>query len=127
MKIIDAGVLIGSLRQHDEYHREAESLLSRHGDASTTDWIIAEVVEFIRRKDGCKSAALAGRRLLGLGIEIIRPELPDLSEALGIMEKYGNLSFVDASTVAALSLFEEKSVLSFDSGFDRVKGIKRIF
>ena len=127
MKIADSSFIIALFNKDDEYHRQAEKLLASNQNVAITQAILWEVVEYFGRKKGNKAAADAGRAILKAGIPLLDANPDVCRNGLDLMEKYAKLSYCDAISVAVLSGFKEKQIISFDSDFDFVPGIERIF
>ncbi len=60
-----------------------------------------------------------------LGLDIIRPSLKEIDEAIKISEKH-KLDFDDSLVVSCMVNNNIKKLISFDGDFDKVKIIKRI-
>jgi predicted nucleic acid-binding protein len=126
MKIADSSFLIALLDKHDQYHSQARGLQKTNQNIAITTAILWETVEYFIRKEGNRSGTDAGNRILDSNIPVLETGLAVYKSSLGIMEKYPKLSYCDAISVAALTGFKEKQIISFDSDFDLVPGIERI-
>lgn len=127
MKIADSCVLIALFDKDDKYHQQAEELLKAHQNIAITSPILWEIVEFFIRKKGNKAGTDMGNRIFNAKIQVLETDMMVYKNSLGIMEKYTQLSYCDAISVTVLSSFKEKQIISFDSDFDLVPGIERIY
>lgn len=59
--------------------------------------------------------------------EVLAVELEDVEAARGLLREHEGLSARDALHVAVMKRHGVRRVMSFDSGFDRVEGIERIW
>jgi len=126
MKIADSSFIIALFDKYDQYHSQAKELQKTNQNIAVTPSILWETVEYFNRKRGNTYGADAGNRIIDAKIPIIEMDRTTYKNSLGIMEKYPKLSYCDAMSVAALSGFKEKQIISFDSDFDFVPGIERI-
>ena len=127
MKIADSSFLIALFDKYDQYHSQAKELQKVNPNIAITSAILWETVEYFIRKEGNKSGTDAGKRIFDSRIPILETDLTVYKNSLDVMEKYAQLSYCDAISVVALSGFKEKQIISFDSDFDLVPGIERIF
>ncbi len=126
----DACFFIALFRKSDAWHDRAQQILSGLKPPAlpirVTSHVVEETVSYIFRKDGSESAFRALTAFLESGDVAVEPVcVPDLAAAAPILRKYGHLSLSDSLLVHA-ALQNDGAVLSFDSDFDRVKGIRRI-
>ncbi|MFA6329917.1 MAG: PIN domain-containing protein [Candidatus Micrarchaeia archaeon] len=126
MKIADSCVLIALFDKDDGYHQRAEELLKANPNAMITSVILWEIVEYFIRKRGNKPASDVGRKIFDNKVPVLETDMTVYKNSLALMEKYSKLNYCDAISVVALSGFEEKQIISFDSDFDLVPGIERI-
>lgn len=131
--VIDSAVLIASLRRRDALHERAWPILQAAdaGDIPPlvlTDFILAETLNHVVRKDGSAQAREALRLLeASTGFRIER--VSDAVFARGkdeVFRSEDGLSFVDALTVAFMQDRGLRRIYSFDADFDRVRGLKRL-
>ena len=73
------------------------------------------------------AAYRAGKQLLESDVQVVCLLQEDLMPALEIVKKYGHLDFGDASSIVAMRKTGIKRIASFDSDFDRIPGIERVF
>jgi len=127
--LVDANVpmyLVGADHPNKHAARGALERLIEAGDRLVTD---AEVLQgilhryhAIRRPDAIQPAFEA---LLGVADEVFPIERADVEQAKALMLGRHGLSARDAVHVAVMRRREVATILSFDSGFDRISGIER--
>lgn len=132
MYFIDSGVWIGGSNPKDVRHREAVVVLKAIlkgalGKIIITDLIFDEVVTYIRRKVGQKQSVEAARTLLdSKHVEIVYIDEHTFNAAYHMFERYPELSFTDAASVAIMLDRGIQQIFSFDKGFDGVRSIIRL-
>ncbi len=126
--IVDSSVFIAAANKNDENFKLANELLLMAEDAGaqTTDHVLEEVVTYLCKKVGSDTAYKTGSGMLD-SFDLLFFSEENLREALELVKKYKRLSLCDALSVVAASGMRDKAICSFDSDFDLVKGIKRIF
>jgi hypothetical protein len=94
--------------------------------AVITDFILAEVLNFLHQKAG-HDAAVETLEVLesSENITIVRITDPQFSAGKALFAKYPRLSLVDALTVACMNDLGLTDIYSFDSDFDGIPGITR--
>jgi len=129
---IDSVVWIGAKLKRDQWHEKSvvimHKLLSREiNTAYVTDYIIAEVINFLLRKAGFK-VALETLNLFKAHGRIVTVKIDGkmLERAFEIFVQYPGLSLTDASTVAAMERLGIKQLCSFDRSFDKIGWIERL-
>jgi predicted nucleic acid-binding protein len=128
---VDSVVLIGAFYRNDQWHAQAAPIVSEidagSGQAFITDFILAEVLNFLHQKAG---HAAAVETLLALeaaeNINLIRITDTQFAAGKAYFEKYSRLSLVDALTVACMKDLDITRIYSFDSDFDGIEGIIRL-
>jgi uncharacterized protein len=128
---VDSVVLIGAFYRNDQWHKQAAPIISEidagSGLAFITDFILAEVLNFLHQKAG---HAAAVETLLALeaaeNIDLIRITDTQFAAGKAYFEKYSRLSLVDALTVACMKDLDISRIYSFDSDFDGIEGIIRL-
>ena len=124
-------VLIGAFYRNDQWHGQAAPIINDidagSGQAYVSDFILAEVLNFLHQKAG---HAAAVETLLALeaaeNINLIRITDTRFAAGKAYFEKYSRLSLVDALTVACMKDLGISRIYSFDSDFDGVDGIIRL-
>jgi len=129
MILVDSSVFIALADRKDQWHTKALGLtdLLDHEPIVISDLIISEVLTVIGKRSGGK----AGKQLYDYFIDncrIIYADEKVLEGAIPVFVKYdGKLSVSDAISVHIMSLKNIQKILSFDSDFDKVEGLSRIF
>lgn len=130
--VADSSFLIAAFRVPDGLHGRAAELYGQlEGNRNIfliTTHVFEETVEYIRRRDGAQQAFNAASLLLSakeVSLEIVYRD--DLAQAAQIMRKYGFLSLCDSLSVALARKHGLKQIVSFDSDFDKVERIRRVF
>jgi predicted nucleic acid-binding protein len=129
--VIDSVVLIGAFYRNDQWHLKSapiiRSLESGSSHAYITDFILAEVANFLHQKAGHHAAVETLDALESAeNISIIRLTDDQFVAGRACFEKYNRLSFVDALTVAYMQEVGLIHIYSFDSDFDGINGIIRL-
>ncbi|MFH0713503.1 MAG: PIN domain-containing protein [Candidatus Micrarchaeota archaeon] len=127
--MIDSSCWIAYLYNRDEKHESALQLLpiflknKRH----MTDYAIIEVANFLLRKSGAHASREAFELLTSSQKqEVIYNDKLSFNATKEIHSKSPELSFTDANMILHMQRLGLKEILSFDAGFDKVSGIKRI-
>lgn len=131
--VVDSSVLIAAMHRRDAHHAEALLILRAADDGGIpplllTDFLLAEVINYLTRKGGSAVGREALRRIeasQGLRVERI-PDTVYLRGKSEIFERIDGLSFVDALTVAFMENRGVTRIYSFDEDFDRVPRIHRL-
>lgn len=102
---------------------------NEYGRIYITDYIFDEFVTLLLARSfqhevikKLGNALLNSERIIRLSIDKYA-----FNKAWLIFNQYKDLSFTDCTTIALADTLRIKNIASFDSGFDRVKTIKRIF
>ena len=131
MIFLDSSIIIAFRNAQDCRHREAASILGdlRKGifaGALVTDYIILEISTVIKRIMGHQVAVETGEAILGSReIEVMRSTqlFPHAWREFRAQSRT-NLSFVDASSLAAMRMRGVTRIATFDREFRKVKGIR---
>ena len=132
MYLIDSGVWIGASNPKDAHYRRAAAVLKailkgEVGKVLITNLVFSEVVTYIRRKVGRRQSIEVARILLdSKHIEIIHIDEHVFNVAYHMFERYPELSFTDAVSVAIMRDRAIQHIVSFDKGFDSVREIVRL-
>lgn len=132
MIFVDTGLFIALARKHDEKHaraREVYGEIRASGEALFfSESVFGETVSYARRHDGAEAAYLKGKELLEMqGFTMIFQSRIEVEHALQIMHKFAFASYTDALTVSMMQSRGIRKIASFDSEFDKVPGVERIF
>jgi predicted nucleic acid-binding protein len=129
MILVDSSFFIALADRKDQWHEQATALLpSVAGETLViSDLILSESVTIIGRRSGGK----AGERLYHYFLdncEIMFTDEPVLKRGMEVFLRYdGTLSVSDAVSVAVMEKKKISRIVSFDSDFDKVDGIGRVY
>jgi len=123
---LDASFLIGFADARDKWHDRAVALRPRVRRPLTTDLVLAEAVTILGARRGGKAASVVGEFIQdNCRIEFL--DAKSLSDVLREHLQYdGTLSVADAHAVWLMRSLGIREILSFDSDFDKVTGIRRV-
>ncbi len=133
MKLIDSTIIIAAANENDQWHAGGKIIMDdlwngNHGKVLMTDYVLSETITETGARLGGKTARKVYLALTNTSfIEIVYVTQPLLERTMFTHLKYdGKLSLADAVSVQLMIERQIKEILSFDSDFDRVDGIKRI-
>jgi predicted nucleic acid-binding protein len=131
MIFLDSGVIIAYQNEDDVRHSDAMRIFSeigkgRYAGGLVTDYIVLETVTVIKRLMGHEAAVETGEALLNSGdISVMRSTQLFPHAWREFRARSGtNLSFVDASSLAAMKIAGATRIATFDREFRKVKGIE---
>ena len=131
MIFLDTSVIIAYRNEDDARQREAlqvfgELQKGRYAAALVTDYIVLETVTVVKRLLGHEAAVETGEALLNSGdVTVMRSTRLFPHAWREFRSRSGtNLSFVDASSLAAMRLAGTARIATFDREFRKVKGIE---
>ena len=127
MIFADSSFFIGLLDKKDKWHDQALALSeSINEEMMVSDLVISESVTLA----GSRSGGKAGQKLYQFFVDNCHIEYIDediLREGMEVFLRYdGKLSLPDSVSVVIMRRKRLSGILSFDSDFDRVDGVKRI-
>ncbi len=128
MIFADSSYFIAIVREKDQWHDAALKLTGKINESLLiSDLIISECITLVGSLEGGK----AGKLLYEYFIDNCKIYFMDgetLTRSVDTFLKYdGTLSLADAASVEIMRLHKVKNILSFDSDFDKIKKINRIF
>ena len=129
--VIDTVVWVGAKSERDNYYEKSNNIINAFLNKKIkkviiTDYVLIETINFLLRKSGFEFTYDVLNSITESGkIEIRYSDEIFLTKIKEIFEKYKNLSLTDCSIVALMEERKIKYLFSFDSGFDKVKGIIR--
>lgn len=124
---VDSSFWVGLVDGRDQWHPRARELAGKvDSDSRLLDVTACEALTIIGARLGGKAAA----RLFDYLQDSCEIVFVDRTLLEGAMRRHltydGRLSVADCATVEAMTRFADRSILSFDSDFDRIKGLSRI-
>lgn len=128
---VDSGVWIGAFNPKDKHHEEAEPIVTavtegEIGKVLITDHIFGEVVTYVRKKmSPVRSSDVAEAMLNSKHVEIAYVDEDTFNGSYHVFQKYGQLSFADATAVVVMRNRGLSKIFSFDSDFDSVQSVTR--
>ena len=131
MRFIETNVFIYVLTAHPEFGAVAKRILSRveNGEESvTSSLVIAEVCAWLQyhsMKSDVKTFLKALESYPSL--RKIDTTYVDLLTAQQLEAKHSHLEFFDRVYLAQMARLSIDEIYSNDKGFDKIRGIKRIF
>lgn len=127
MIFADSSFFIGLVDKRDQWHKKAVKVFDRlRDDIVISELIISESVTMI----GYRAGGTVGNTLYNFfkdncQVEYVTDDI--LDDAMNIFLKFdGKLSVADSVSVTIMKRRKIKGIISFDSDFDRIKGITRV-
>ena len=127
MIFADSSYFIGIAREKDRWHKDALRIAERNNEALLiSDLLISESVTLVGSLEGGKAGKILYEYFVD-NCKIVFTDTDLLENAMQIFLMYdGTLSLADATSVEIMHRFGIDRIVSFDSDFDKVNGIKRI-
>lgn len=122
---------IAAKHSGDKYSQMGEAVVEAWqknaiGFVYTTAYIVLETVNFLLRKESHHSALTALRMLTeSERIKLIYVDEVMSTQIHDLFQRYDDLSLADCSLIALAQKEGIKDIFSFDSAFDKVRGINR--
>ena len=128
---VDTGVIVAAVQPGDAHHAEANMVLAevlrgRWRSVHTSDYVLTETLNFLRRKVKRRAAEVAAQRLV-FGAPDARPVVTDLprihsarfAAALDLYRRRFDrgLSFTDCTTLVVMDEMGIRDLATFDGGF----------
>lgn len=128
MIFLDSSFLISVFATDEENTPSSIQLLREQTELCIlTDHVLGEVVTWLMKHRNPGVAYIAGRHILeNSRMEIVFVNRQKVEVALELMKKYGGLSLCDSLSVLVMKEKGISRILSYDSDFDRFKGIVRV-
>ena len=129
--ILDSGIFIATQYKDDFYSERAMSILKGFKEGKISEiyinnYVLLEVVNFLLRKAFFDRANKAYEFLTKTdNIKLVYVDEVMDGGIKELFEKYKDLSLTDCSLIVLGENYKIKNLFSFDSGFDKVKGIIR--
>lgn len=128
MIFIDSSFFIALANDKDQWHIQTPKVLSQiqNQEQITSLLTLSEAVTHIGSFKGGKNGKKLYDYITGTN-KVIHPPEKLCSNAMAKYLMYdGTLSFADVLSLEIMEIHGIDSIVSFDSDFDKVKGIKRI-
>lgn len=130
MKFIDAGFFISAFIADEAHHAAAASALQLlekgNEEIVYSDYVLDEVLTWIRSRKGNRASVLVLDVLLGSNLKLIHLQDSHILAATELFRKYEGLSFTDCTTIAYMWDTGIQEIYSFDSDFDGIPHIVRL-
>jgi predicted nucleic acid-binding protein len=129
MIIVDSSYFIALADKRDQWHGKASELKEfvQRNEVMITNLIVSEVLTELGRRKGGKAGNLLYTYFKD-NCKILYPNDDDFDNAESIYLKFdGKLSIPDSLSVFYMNKLSISKIVSFDSDFDKIKNIKRIF
>lgn len=128
MIFIDAAYFIATARVKDQWHEKAREIQDqiKNKDKLTSIFVLSEAITHIGNRSGGKKGVLF-YEYVKKSMEIVNPNNNIIQNAMDKFLMYdGTLSFADVVSLEIMETQGIDTIVSFDSDFDKVQGIKRI-
>ncbi len=127
MIFADSSYFIGIAREKDRWHKDALRIAERNNESLLiSDLIISESVTLVGSLEGGKVGKILYEYFVD-NCKIVFTDADLLENAMETFLMYdGTISLADATSVEIMQQFGIDRIISFDSDFDKVNGIKRI-
>ncbi len=126
MIFVDSSYFIARIKTDDRWHNEALNLKITD-PLLISELIMSESITMVGAFNGGK----AGKILYEFFLDNCRIEYLDeemMEKSMDIFLKYnGSISLTDSSSIEIMKKHDVKKIISFDSDFDKIKGIERVF
>jgi uncharacterized protein len=125
---VDTSYLVGLADRKDQWHEDARRIAKRvPKHPRLTNLVVVEAVTIVGNRSGGKPA----RTLYDYFVDecdVIFVNRALLDSAIVQHTRFdGALSLADCATVAAMTAASETDLVSFDSDFDKVAGVNRLY
>jgi len=130
--VLDSSFLFAFFNENDVNNASAVKIMEKlkegvFGKLFITDYIFDEFVTLAAKRTRTDLAIEWGELLLeSQRIELLATDNAEFRAAWSLFKQYKNLSFTDCTIVSVAKHFDIANIISFDSDFDAVKGIKRV-
>lgn len=128
MIFLDTSYLFALNVPDDSNHKRAVEIAGGiNEETRISEQVFSELITLMAVRGNGGIALEVGKKILSSDIAVVNTVRGDLKEALEIVGKYEGLSFCDATSVCIMRKFGVSKIASFDSDFDKIKEIKRIY
>ena len=127
MLAADSSYFVALADEDDKWHEDAVRLKSKlPGSFFVSDLVVAESVTIVGERGGGKTAHTLYEYFID-ECDVAYADEGLLRETMAVHLQFdGGLSVADSMSVAMMSRKGIREIVSFDSDFDKVRGIKRI-
>ncbi len=126
MIFVDSSYFIARIKTDDRWHNEALNLKITD-PLLISELIMSESITMVGAFNGGK----AGKILYEFFLDNCRIEYLDeemMEKSMDTFLKYnGTISLADSASIEIMKKHDVKKIISFDSDFDKIKGIERVF
>ncbi len=123
--IADSSYFVALADSRDKWHKRALRL-DVPAKLIITDLVVAESITIVGERGGGKAARTLYEYFVD-DCEVVFVDAELLDEAMALHLQYdGTLSVADCASVALMSREGIGEIVSFDSDFDKVRGIRRV-
>lgn len=127
---IDSVIWIAYKNTRDTWHEKAKTLLPKVLATAervyVTDYVVLETVNHLLRKTSFQTARETLEMFLSSSrLTLIVNNENTLRATQDFFYEFPGLSITDANIVLHMKKLQEKTLFSFDKGFDQVRGILR--
>ena len=129
MIFVDSSYYIGLSDKKDQWHEDAKRLMPfvHDNDIVVSNLIMTEVLTAVGKRSGGKEAHKRYLYFLDNSkIIYVDERIFDNAEKI-FLQFDGTLSIADASSVLIMRMMSISQIVSFDSDFDKVDGIHRVY
>jgi len=129
---LDTTVFIAATFPKEKHHKEGREIIASVeegalGKPVITDYILDEVVTFVRRRKGAAaSIEILDAMVYSPHLRFVKVESRHFEAGLQLFRTYERLSFTDAVSVAVMRDLDIEVIYSFDSDFDGIPRIVRL-
>ncbi|BDZ66721.1 type II toxin-antitoxin system VapC family toxin [Methanobacterium ferruginis] len=126
---VDSSFFIALAFSKDQWHEQALKLVPKleKENKIVSGPIISEAVTLVGNLSGGKAGKMVYDSIID-NCTVFAPEKQLYEEAMQTYLKYdGTLSLTDTISLEVMKIFNIQEIVSFDSDFDKVKGIARIY
>ena len=128
MFFLDSSYLIGLILKNDDYNNKASELESiiEHESKMINSTVFTEVLNSVTSTNSKYDFDYLIESMLSYDIHFLNSS--DYVEAVSLFKYYNQaINFSDCTILKTMMDNEITTIVSFDSDFDKIKGINRIF
>lgn len=129
MIFLDTTYIIALINENDKYHKKALKLMEDvdYEKKMTNSVVFVESLNMLDKRSTQKDIDNIANKLYQLD-KIHCVNSANIKNSLNIFKFYnGSINFADCTKIDSMITYRINEIISFDSDFDKVKGIKRIY